>query len=348
MMLRFLSRLSILTSVAYLVRCTSEGRFNQDTRECSWAPFSDKYYEIYSDIDVNLIATKKPLTDVDDLFDITAGQVEYFRQTRPQTKGSVTHDMNLSALIQLYSLKELDSRSCCDHCTYVLAKLNCNAASNLHVCNPLSRTRSYIKSMIQSKVFPMIRRCQPTLIDEAMKLKQSVIRPELYQTLTYITEQVTVLRPEKYWLSFEDVIRGANKPFHAIRRLINPTNSGFYKNILKVLRHVDELNGGFALAAAIDSRTLCSAGALDDYKSLILKPCREYIAKMHKPMDAIIFYGRIIELDRDRFQVQEISDSTKIEFFKLVHLFEACLYLDDKGHSRASFNKNVKDLFFDK
>lgn len=252
-MIRFPICLTTLISVAHLIACTSENRFNQDARKCNLRPFSDGYHKIYSDIELSLMSTKIPLHDVDELFDFTAGQVNYLMQNSPGKKGSTSQHMNLSALTQLYQSKELDSRSCSDHCTYVLARLNCNAGSHFDACSPRSRRKSYIKSMVQNKVFPMITRCQPTLIDEAMKLNESVGKHELYKTVTYIAEQVTSFRSEKHWLTFEDVIRRTSRPFHAIRRLINPTNSGFYNNILKVLRRIDELNGGFALAAAIDS-----------------------------------------------------------------------------------------------
>lgn len=249
--------------------------------------------------------------------------------------------MIISALTQLQLAGDLDRRDCLDHCAYVLVRNNCDSKIHLNACIPRSRAESYIKSMIDAKVFPSIERCQLPLIDRALQLNVT-IEPRLYSTVSVIMERLLHFVPTRSWSTIEDIILTGRKPFTSLTRLIRPQKSNFLKRILDTLIFLDTQHGQHLLRESPGSGILDMGIGEDHFRNLVLEPCRDYAHKMHKAMDAAIYYGRITELDNSKFELPYMSDEKKIGFFQLVLRYQACVTVDNKFDNSLVKNDHIR------
>lgn len=283
-----------------------------------------------------------PRDDLDELYDTIQGML---RSREERYFHSGRHVTSICALTQLNLARELDYRDCLDHCTYIIAKNNCNSAAHIHACQPLSRKWSYIKIMLDAKVFSTIDRCQVPLIDQALDLNATAVEPQLYETIKTISRQLSFEKDRKQSLN-DDMIVNSMKPFFMVRRLILWSKTNFIENILHVMRQVETLKHQERLGTAIDARSLHPRQARVHFQRLLLAPCREYINIMHKPMDASIFFGRTRDLGGPRFNRLILSNETKIKFFKLLHMYESCVFLDDANYF-IDWKKPIVNLLFE-
>lgn len=331
--------LTVVLRFVYPIDCSSEERLAMDTRECGWKPLSHPYSDPYSQVERILREQYAPRDNPDILYETIQRQLERWEQRFSQTGRYLPE---VCALSQLVLSRELDARDCLDHCTYIIAKNNCNLGLHTLACQPLSRKWSYIKILLDGKVFPAMERCQVPLIDLALELNATAIEPQLYETIRIISKQLSF---EKDGKTHDRMILNSIKPFFLVRRLVVRYKSHFIENIFRVMREVDTYRGQGELGKAIDERKLLPREARGYFRQLILVPCREYIDKMHKAMDASIFYGRTRDLGGARFSKAPICKETKVKFFELVRMYEVCVFLDDNNYL-IDWKKQVVDLFF--
>lgn len=331
MMRAFISTILILDSVV-LVYCSTAERLDADTRACNWRPNTPKFVDTYSEIESRLAKTGIPKEDLTRLYQVITAEVGYWVKRSHVTHNQIS--IILSSLIQLDLSKDLDRRDCFDHCTFVLAKNNCNAAIHLHACRPRSGFHtSHIKSALDAKVFSLIERCQVPLMYHAVFMNATDISPQLYRVVQLIAERMVDTNHFSRWNSNQDMVLRSTRPFFNTRRLIRPADSGFFDQIAQLMVDAEKANGGDALLRDIKSGKILAPDARSHFHRLVIQPCLEYISRMHTAMDATIFYGRISELDAKRFNKVFMSSTMRVKYFELVKLYEACVFLDNAKYT---------------
>lgn len=353
--MRPLISFAIFSGLVGLIDCSSRERLAADARQCNLVPWSERLDAVFDNVESKFAMQNVAMADVEGQYKFLADVIEYCKTNyfrRYELRGmftdsnslSPTYEVLMAILEQLYLTNELDYRECLDHCTYVLARINCEAGKYQHACFPRSRKVSYIKSMIDTKVFPLIERCQIFMATRALELNNTVIEPQMYSSISLIAEAMTSYQPTRRFKTIEEMFLRSRKPYFLIRRSLSPTRSGFLDNIFHIMYQLEELSGnGDVLRKLIDSKTIYPNGAKSHYELLILNPCRYYIEIMHTAMDPITFYGKILDLDRSNFTSAQVPDEVKIEFYRLVLLYEACVVIDN-GDYYPDWRKAISDL----
>lgn len=313
------------------IDCTSEERLAEDTRTCQWRPWSKRHESYYKEIEQSLDKINRPIpvNGIERFYNyITETAINHIEEDRSNEEGP-RNELRIWAYTQVSITRSLDGRHCLDHCTYVLARNSCNAGSYNHACMPRSSNPSVLKAMIDGKVFPMITRCQGTLIERAIQLNQTEIDSLTYEAVTYITNQMTKFYPTKRWRTIEDVMLRASTPFLAIRQLIKPQLNGFFFNLDKVMLYLEAKLGEDMLRRSIAYRLQNKDDSMVHYQHLVLRHCLNFIDIMHVAMDGAIYYGKIMDLNRTMFTMPALDDGMRLKFFELVHRYYACVYLDN-------------------
>lgn len=339
-MLRTLITIATIASCTFSAAfCNTESRLAADTRECYWRPWTLYHDSIYTLIETNLVelSASKSLNEAD-VFGYIDGEIEKMENQNLFDQ----YEIEIAAFKQLSLIRTIDNRDCMDHCSYVLARNNCNSGKYQQACFPRSSYQSFLKAVIDRRVFRLIERCYIVLTDRALELNSTKIDPNLYEYVTIIAKQLTLFQPTQRWNSIEDTMLESTKPFYSIRRLFKPIQAGYFDNLSDLMQRLERLKGGVELLIAIESRAINRRNAYSYYEQWILEPCREYIDEMHKAMDAVMFYGRIIELNRPRFESEEMSDDKKIKLYNIMYRYHACVYLDN--HSLWDKNRIIKSL----
>lgn len=334
-----LIQIFILLSFVRLVDCTTASRLDDDTRACKWKPNMLDSPRIYAAFERSLGQANIPKEDTKGLYEFTIHELLSWVENSFAPPDSVSMALVLS---QLILTRDLDIRDCFDHCTFVLTKNNCNSAMYQHACQPLARRQHYIKSMLDSKVFTMIDRCQLPLMYHALYMNATEIDPNLYKTVEKIACHMTYLESHK-WSKINDMIRSTTKPFIEIRKIIRPAQAGFLETIAAIMLELEKASGGDDLYRAIARRDLDWTDLKEYFFKLVMRPCLQYIDKMHTVMDATIFYGRIVDRDRHRFKSVRMNDALRVEYFKLAQIYEACTYLDN-GVYIIDWRSKTKEL----
>lgn len=336
MILALITALTIVLSLISTISCDIVDRLEAGTRECNLRPNTADFYHIYTTLERKLQEANIPKENVDSLYRFTTNEVELWTDRLFLTRKSTTF---IAALSQLQSLADLDNQDCANYCSFVLAKNNCNTAAHLHACRPLSKKDYYLKIMIDAKVFSFMERCLRPLIDVANQQNSTLIEPWIHEAVSYITRRMIYFESTSGWDTIDEMILTSNKPFLKARRIVRPTQSGFWRNLAEIMRQLEEQRGEDYLHKDINSRSLRSPKAKQYYQRLVLQPCQVFIKNLHKTMDALIFFGRTIdlkrsrfELKRSRFETKPISDASKIEIFKVSLLYEACQMLDNQEY----------------
>lgn len=316
-----------LLGLVGLSHCTTGIRFDASIRLCGWFPNREANSRAYSEFETGLTRANIPKEDVDGLFTFTGRQKKYWEKRALLSRKA---DATVVALTLLETANELDHRDCFDHCTFVLAKDNCNSAMHLQACSPRSNNQHYIKAMLDSKVFSLIERCQIPLIHRALSQNESSVEPYLYELVEFITNLMTHMEPTNPWNSIDEMALNYDKLFFAARRMTRPAQAGFFDNIGVIMLDVERRLGLNQLITALNDGTLQWTDAKAQFDTLIVRPCLTFINKMHSVMDATIFYGRIFDSKQSRFTLQgDLPYDVKIRYFKLLRMFEACQYLDN-------------------
>lgn len=342
-MIRSLIKLIILLGSIHSANCNLHDRLVAGTRACKWMPWSKNFDIIYDNLEEELRKKKAPVEDSDKLYafisaEIVQGEIDNCIPARRINELK-------SALTQLYMTKDLHRRDCLDHCTYILAKHNCEIGYHKHACLPRSREKSYIKSIIDRNVFPLIERCQIPLWERALGLNTTLIPVKLHASVTLLADEIAGFRPTRLWNSFEDMILVSTKPNFLIRRMILRNKNEFFENILSVMCRLERQIKEYGLNSEITLRSLTPKLAESYFQSLILNPCRKYIEIMHKIMDPAIFYGSIADMDRYRFNfTSEISDRRRVEYYRLVQRYYACMFFDE-GEFNLDWTETIMKLF---
>lgn len=325
MIFRVLITCAFAPGLIHLAGGTSAERLEDDTRGCGWRVTTTLYNEIYDGIETRLARAKPPKEDIDGMYMMVADETRTWRSDLNARKNSVM----LGAFTQFDLAQYLDVRNCYDHCTYVLAKNNCNAAISLHACRSRSNRFSYVKLMLDAKVFPLVERCHIPLMAYAVALNTTNVPRDLYGTVDYITEQMIDFEPS-LWHKIEDLALMDAKPFLTVRRIVRPVQAGFFTDITDLMLELDRRTPQQELHKAASAGQFLAPEARMHFHRLIVKPCQDFIDKMHTAMDATIFYGRMIDLDKQRFALFDtIADATKVAYFRLAKMYEACTHLDE-------------------
>lgn len=307
--------------------CSTASRLIDDTKACNWKPIFHDSPQIYAAIENSMHRAEIYIEDIDNLYRYTSNELLYWME---KTYAVLESTNTALALSQLEKAKDLETRDCFDHCTYVLAKNNCNSALYQHACQPLAKRQYYIKTMIDSQVFPLIDRCQVPLMYHALFKNATEIDPDLYRTVNHIANVMTHFEPTAQWTTVDEMVEKATRPFIQIRRVIKPAEAGFMDKIADIMLELERQRNRDDLYMAIVRRNLQWTEMKEYFVDLVLRPCLNYVDKMHTVMDAAIFYGRIVDMDRNRFPKVRMDDPIKIEFFKLAKIYEACTYLDNE------------------
>lgn len=330
---------SVCISFLPVTDCNSEARLAADTRKCKWKPPTALHDSVYTILDTNLAESNRqgPLPK-DEIFRQIDREIE-----KIENRGVfANYNLEIAALRQLKLLKTMDTRSCLDHCTYVLARINCNAGKYQHACLPRSRHRSFLKTVIDGQVFPLIERCYSDLVDRVLVLNSTAINPREYEYVSMIAKQITHLDPAEKWSGIDDIIVKSSRPFFAIRRLFKPIQAGFFANLSELMQRLERLKGGVELMVAVESESITKRNAFSHYERWVLQPCADYINKMHKAVDAVMFYGKLIELSRSKFRMDPMDDAMKVKLHSIIYRYHACVYLEN--HSYADKTTVIKSL----
>lgn len=321
----------LLGSIGF-AHCSTADRLDADTRACNWRPASAKFVDVYSEMDQRLVKTGISKDDPARLYSIISEEVGYWVRRSQATHTHIS--VILSSLMQFELSKDLDRRDCFDHCTFVLAKNNCNSAMHLHACRPRSiQQDSYIKSMLDTKVFALIDRCQLPLMYQALVLNTTDISPQLYKTVSLIAERMIDPNIFSRWGSIESMLLISKRPFFNTRRLVSPGETRFFDEIAQLMIDAERAGGGNQLFKDIETGQVLAPAAKHHFHRLVIQPCLEFIHKMRTTMDATIFYGRISESDSKLFQKVDMSSALRVHYFELVRLYEACVYLDNAKYT---------------
>lgn len=326
MMIWVLIAFNYLLGFIGLGNCTTAERFDASIQACGWHPNQEGNSRVYSQFETSLARTGIPMYDVDNLFRFTSRQKRYWEKRLFLSRGA---GLTVSALELLESAGDLDYRDCYDPCTFVLAKDNCNAAILFNACSPRSREPHYIKTMLDTKVFSLINRCQLRLMYQASNQSASVIERDLYDAVEYIADLMTDFEPTSRWNTTDEMVSKSTQPFLSTRRIIRPAQAGFFDDIAVIMLKLERRWGRDSLTRGLATGSLQWTDAKASFDTLILRPCQQYIWKMHSFMDATIFYGRIADLKRSKFDIGDLQEDVNIHYFKLLRMYEACQYLDN-------------------
>lgn len=343
-MIRSLIKLAAMLGFFHLADCSCQERLIAGTKACKWMPWSKNFDRIYDKLETDLERTKAPIEDTDKLYAFISAEIALCEIDNciPVRKFNEL----ISVLTQLYMTKDLAKRDCLDHCTYILAKNNCETGYYKHACLPRSREKSYIKSIIDRSVFPLIERCQIPLLEEALDLNATVIPIKLNKGVAFLAETIAAFRPTRLWNTFEDMILTSTKPNFLIRRTILRNKNAFFDNILTILSRLERRIGKYELNTSMALRTLTPKLAESFFQRLILDPCREYIKTMHGVMDPTIFYGGIADMDSSRFNFSgSITNAKKVEYYRLVQRYYTCMFFDE-GEFKIDWREAIMKLFF--
>lgn len=322
---RSLIDLIVLSTFIGLVYCSAEDRLIAGTKACGLRPVTPEYYRTLENLEYILEETRLTFSDVDQIYRLLRSLVRFWRvEIRPPS--------TFTALDQLVRLSEIQTHDCLDYCTYALAQNNCDAAIYSHACRPRSLQWNFIKSIIDAKILPMIGNCQVPLMWRSLDLYAFISEP-LCAIVRLITDRLTYFQPSDQWKTIDEMMLKSERPFTQIRRLIRPSLSGFDRYLLVIMQELDALSGGNGLDSAISTYSLTLDEAVAHYKRLIQQPCQQFINLTYTSMDAVLFYGRIIELHRDGFNLGYMDDYNKLNFYRLLHIYHACTYIDEKETS---------------
>lgn len=324
--------ITVLITALSLIRtinCDTADRLEAGTRECNWRPITTDFYHIYTTLERKLQEEGLPKQDLDSLYKFTANEVDLWTERLFLTRKSTTF---IAALSQLKQLRDLDKQDCGDYCAFVLAKNNCNTAAHLHACRPGSMKDYYLKVMIDATVFPFMERCLAPLMGVATIQNSTLIEPQLYEAVSLVTQRMIESEPASELETIDDMVLASTKPFLKARRIVRPARSGFWKNLAGIMIELDKQRGEASLRQDITSRSLRAPKAKQHYQQLVLQPCQEFIRKMHRTMDPLIFYGRTIDLKRSKFKLEPTSDALKIKSFRVSLLYEGCVSLDNQEY----------------
>lgn len=315
----------------YLVYSSSVGRLADDTRACQWRPWSSRHEHFYKEIEelLNKINQPIPIIGVDRFYEyIIELAVNHIEEASVHGDG-FHNELRIWTFTLLSLTKTLDERDCLDHCTHVLARNSCNAGYYNHSCMSRSTNPSILKAMIDSKVFPMMNRCQKPLMERAIELNRTEIDPQTYETVTFITDQMTKFDANRQWETIEDIMLRSKKPFLTLRQLIKPHQTGFLFNLARIMLKLETRVGGDSVMRMKVARSPDKDETLRIYQRLILHPCLEFIDKLHVVMDGATFYGKMMDMDQNRFTMPSLDDEMRLKFFQLVHRYNACTCLDN-------------------
>lgn len=339
-----LIRLAVLLSLIQSINCSQQDRLIAGVKACKWLPWSKNFNATYDKIEAQLVQAKVPIENADQLYAFISAEISLLKIDNciPVRKFNEL----ISILTQLYMTKDLGTRNCLDHCTYILAKMNCDAGYYKHACLPRSKEKSYIKSIVDRQVFPLIDRCQVPLIEEALDLNATIIPYKVNKVVATLADELAAFRPTRLWTNFREMILATTKPNFLIRRTILRNKNSFLDNILGVMGRLERYVGRYGFNSAIALRSLTPGLVESHYQRLILDPCREYINIMLKIMDPAIFYGSIADMDRSRFNFStKVSDEKKVDFYRLVKRYYTCMFFDE-GQFKLDWTETIMKLFF--
>lgn len=320
-----LSYIIAFSGFVCLTDCTSEDRFQADTRSCNWETWVPGYYPVFQGVELLLARSRTLMSDVNGLYQLVNQWTEMYR-TMDDDKPEVR--LRKSALTLLDESNGLQTRDCFDICTYVLAKNCCKSGRHQHACYPKSRAKTFIKSMISARVFPMIERCQTSVMYSAIVLNTTLVGPDLYAQVSVITEFMTAYKSEKF-NSIENIVLASPKPYSAILDLIKPSSTGFFESILNVMIRLERLVGESSIENGLSSRNFGLSTGFMFYRRLILTPCNRFIEIMRTAMDPTLYYGGIIDADRSKFRLEHMNYHDRIGYFNLLHRYQACVWLNN-------------------
>lgn len=318
--------------------CSTLRRLEADTVACGWSFPTTAYTAGYTRMEFKLRQANMPVGDLDALYQMVAEE-EIEARNEPGVK---FNSIMIQSLEQFRLTKDLERRDCYDQCAHVLAKINCNSATPLYACQPLNQQRNYVKTMLEAKVFPLIERCQIPLVYQTLMVNMT-IDPDLYMTVDHIAYRMMDMTVFSSFYTIGDLVLRHSKPFFAIRRIVRPIQSGFYEDLGEIMLYLDIQRGSEELFTAIQSGQITPDQARDFYEQIILLPCLRFIDQLHTAMDPTIFYGRLIDLKRSAFEIEDIYPDIKLEFFKLLLLYESCAHLDDQNEI-VNHRKLARDL----
>lgn len=324
--------LSLVYINIWIVDCSQWKRILAANDQCSLPQYSSaRYNAIYESTEKTLRRANIDHSDLCQLYQMVSDKLDVWRhkhrEPSPVTDG-VVPAMSLLKLSQ-----GIRQRDCLDYCTFVLAHNNCDAAKFLSACRPSMRRSSIIGTMIDSQVMPMIERCHKPLLFKTIELNATAMDSDLHRYATLITDALTIFRPTEELRNLHEAMLASSKPIHYIRTFVQPHRVGFCNKLFAVMQQLEALKGHTELAEAIKHRSLNRKQARAYFNRLIRKPCRDYIERLYKAMDASIFYGRIIELDRSRFKLDEIAQDKVIQFYELLRRYDTCAFLEDYDFS---------------
>lgn len=317
--------LMVLSSFIGLAYCSSEDRLIAGTKACGLRPVIPEDYRTLNNLEYILAQTRLTEDDVDEIYNLLRSLIEFWEE-------EITPPSISKALEQLMRLSDLETHNCLDYCTYILAQNNCYAAIRSHACRPRSPELNLIKSIIDAKVLPMIGNCQVPLMWRSLDLNKTISN-SLYQVVKLIKDRLTYFEPTEKWKTIDEMMLKSRRPFTQIRRLTQFTLSGFKSYLLVFMQELEALSGGIELDSALSTFSLTLDGAIAHYERLIKQPCQQFIDLMHTSIDATLFYGRIIELNRHGFNLDYIDDNNRLRFYELLHIYHACTYVDEKDTS---------------
>lgn len=299
---------------------------------CNLPPYSPSAFSaIYESTEKTLRRANIDQNNLDQLYQMVTDRLDWWK-SKPREQSPIT-DSVVPAMILLKLSRELGNRDCLDYCTFILAHNNCDAARFLSACRPSMRRSSLISTMIDNQVLPMIERCQGSLVNKTILLNATTMGADLHMYVSLITETLTIFKPTDDLKTIQEAMLKSRKPIHDTRSFVRPHRIGFCKKIFDVMQQIEALKGQDELSKAFEARSLSRKEARTHFNRLIRKPCKHYIERLYKAMDASMFYGRIIELDRSRFALEDIGDDRMIQFYELMRRYDTCVFLEDYDFS---------------
>lgn len=335
--LLFLAILYSFETLVSRIDCSSESRFIEDTRECDLEPWNPGYDPIFEQIESMMARSGVHIAYVGELYRRINQLAESWMNVSDQVPQSRSWK---SALKLLNDSNGLQTRDCLDICTYVLTKNNCKFAHNQDACYPRSRKQSFIKSMLDARVFPVIDRCQSSLMYNAIVLNTTSIEPDMYGQVYIITEFMSLYKSS----SIEQIALTNARPHTAIRALIKPQSTGFFENLFQVMIQLEKYNNASELQRALQDPYFNPSIGFIHFDRLVLTPCNRFIQVLREALDPTIYYGGIMDLDQSKFQLEyHLSDADLIKYFKLVHMFQACVWLNNRESFDLSWEKLARN-----
>lgn len=327
-------------NLVYWINCNSEERWFQDILACNLVPWDPDYDNIFEEIERILMRSGIHIAYVSELYKRVSQLNELWQNVNHQDSNSL---LWISALTLLDRSDGLQIQDCFDICTYVLARNCCKYSRRQDACYPRSKKQTFIKSMIDARVFPMIERCQSSLMSHAILMNATLIDPDLYAQVSVITEFMSVYKSERFD-SIQKIALANPRPYFSIRGLIKPSSTGFFEEIFDVMIRLEKLTGESALEGALRDQVFDPSTGPEYFDRLIMVPCKRFIGIMRSIMDSTLFSGGIIDLDRSKFRLGDLGDVDRIKYFKLLHIYQACVWLDDRESYNLDWWKLTRNL----